>query len=239
MRYPKKGMIGPVLMGVVGTAILLTLGAWQLQRLAWKEALIAEIEGRLAAPPAALPAQPTPGRDDYLRVRLSGEVGAGRALVLTTRRPDGPGYRVIVPIKVDAGRQVMADMGYAPIANFDESVTRASARGPFPGDQLTVTGALFWPDAAGSTPEPEIRPGQALFFSREVAPMAEHLGTEPTLVVVEAAPEVGQPMPLAEPLGAGLPNDHLGYAFTWFSLAAICAVMSALWGRSVLRQERG
>ncbi len=37
-------------------------------------------------------------------------------------------------------------------------------------------------------------------------------------------------------LGVNLRNDHLGYAITWFSLAAIWAVMSALLARRERRR---
>ena len=224
MRRPNKAVTGAILLGVVGTAILLALGAWQLQRLAWKEALIAEIDARMAADPVSVPASPDPARDQFLRVRAAGELGAGAAYVLTTRRPQGPGFRVIAPVDV-AGRRVLADFGYVPEAE------KATAL-PAPGTRLSVTGALFWPESRDSyTPEPDL--AQKLWFIRDTPGIAEALGTEAVLIVAEDHSLGGSP--LAEPIAFNLPNNHLGYALTWFSLAAICAVMSVIWGRSALR----
>ena len=47
---------------VLGAALLVGLGVWQLQRLSWKEALIAERDSRLAAAPVSL--------DQALKVRV-------------------------------------------------------------------------------------------------------------------------------------------------------------------------
>ena len=56
MAVSRKRAIAPIVIGVIGTAILLMLGAWQVQRLSWKEGLIAGIEARMAADPVPLPA---------------------------------------------------------------------------------------------------------------------------------------------------------------------------------------
>ena len=44
-----RKMILPLLFGLIGAAILLGLGTWQVQRLAWKEGVIAAAEAREAA----------------------------------------------------------------------------------------------------------------------------------------------------------------------------------------------
>jgi len=50
-----RGLVWPALVALAGIAVLISLGVWQLHRLAWKEALIARIEARGKAPPAPLP----------------------------------------------------------------------------------------------------------------------------------------------------------------------------------------
>ncbi len=44
MNRGVRSLIAPALASLVGVAILVGLGVWQLQRLAWKEALIAAVE---------------------------------------------------------------------------------------------------------------------------------------------------------------------------------------------------
>jgi surfeit locus 1 family protein len=50
-------VIWPLVFGIAGVAILMSLGIWQVQRLAWKEGVLAEIEARIVAA-RALPAVP-------------------------------------------------------------------------------------------------------------------------------------------------------------------------------------
>ncbi|MBE0554514.1 MAG: SURF1 family protein, partial [Rhodobacteraceae bacterium] len=87
---------------------------------------------------------------------------------------------------------------------------------------------LHWPqDADSFTPPPDPRTG--LWFARDVAAMAAKLGTEPVLIVARGPTGDGiTPMPVDS---SAIPNDHWGYAITWFSLAAVWAVMTGylLW----------
>lgn len=232
MTGVRRGVIGPIVIGVIGTAVLLGLGAWQLQRLDWKERLIGEIEARLAAEPVAVPTSPEPARDQFLRVVLEGRLAEGpegRALYrLTTKRPHGPGYQVIVPVALPVALQgasdarlVLADLGYIPEAMKGEALPPVDA-------PISLTGALFWPERTDSfTPPRDVETG--VVFSRDVPVLAEALGTEPVLVVAERH-DLGD-WPQAERIAHNLPNDHFGYAMTWFGLAAVWAVMSVLWGR--------
>jgi surfeit locus 1 family protein len=59
--------------------------------------------------------------------------------------------------------------------------------------------------------------------------MAAALGTEPVMIVVETSDDPAAPLP--QPVTPNLPNDHLGYAITWFGLAAVWAGMTGwlLW----------
>ncbi len=66
--------ISLLIFGFVGTAILLSLGFWQLQRMTWKASILAEIDARLATPPVDLPAVADPIADKYLQVEVTGNI---------------------------------------------------------------------------------------------------------------------------------------------------------------------
>lgn len=221
----RRRALAAAIFGLVGTGVLAGLGVWQLQRLEWKEGLIARLETRLAAEPAALPAAPDPERDNFLRVAVAGEVGAEAAWLLTSERPWGPGFRVIAPLILDGGRRVLVDLGYVP-----ERMKGAALPA---GARVEATGALYWPEGYDPfTPEPD--PAEDIWFARDPEAMARALGAEPVLVVADAHDLGAWPRPMR--LGMNLRNDHLGYAITWFSLAVIWAVMSALLARRERRQ---
>jgi len=223
----KRGVIAAVVFGIVGTAILIGLGVWQVQRLAWKEDLIAQLDARLSAPPVPMPDVPNPGRDGFLRVRAAGLAGGAEVHGLTSPKPYGPGFRVIAPLVMEDGRRILTDLGYVPEAD------KNAPRPPVAGE---VVGALYWPDETDSfTPSPDLAAN--IWFARDLAAMAEVLETEPVLVVAESHSLGDKPMALR--LGVNLPNDHLQYALTWFSLALIWAVMSIMLARRESRRTGG
>lgn len=210
-----KQILGALLLGVVGVAILLSLGVWQMRRLAWKESILTAIEAKIAAPPVAIPDHPDPQRDEYLAVTAQGVIGDRELRVLVGLKDLGAGYRIIAPFRT-GGRTLLLDRGFVP----DASKADLRAGGP-----LTITGNLHWPDEKDSyTPAPDI-PGN-IWFARDLPAMAAQLGTEPVLIVARTPTGPGiTPVPIGT---EGIPNDHLEYAITWFSLAAVWAGMTLL-----------
>ncbi|MEM1388065.1 MAG: SURF1 family protein, partial [Pseudomonadota bacterium] len=198
----------PLLVGLVGCAILISLGVWQVQRLAWKESLLAEIEAKISATPGPLPAAPDPALHTFLPVEARGTV-SDELRVLASVKRRGPGYRVISVLTTDEGRRILLDRGFRGVE------TKSDLSEP---TAVSVTGNLHWPDEIDSfTPPPDLDEG--LWFARDVPAMAETLDTEPTLLVARSiAPAdrfIAEPLPVGTD---GIPNDHLQYAVTWFSL---------------------
>ncbi|QDI75039.1 MULTISPECIES: SURF1 family protein [Leisingera] len=200
-----------------GLAVLIGLGTWQLQRKAWKDGILATIEARIAGAPAAgLPAELDPETDKYRPVRLQGEIGAQELHVLTSIKDVGPGYRVISPFTLEDGRRVLIDRGFIPV----KEKQAARLAGP-----AAIEGNIHWPQEVDSyTPEPDLSGN--IWYARDAEQMAAQLDTEPVMIVLRENPEgeAGlRPVPVS---AAGIPNDHLQYAITWFSLAFIWAAMT-------------
>lgn len=213
-----RRMILPLLFGLVGAAILIGLGTWQVQRLQWKEGLIATAEAKIAMPAVALPAQPDPVADRYLSVTVQGRFLGPEAHVLTSIQGQGPGFLVIAAYQTDDGRRILVDRGFVP---------ETAKTAPRPPREVAVTGNLNWPDDVNSaTPPPD--EGRGIWFGRDVAAMASALGTEPLMLIARS--DTGDGVQ-AQPVSATFRNDHLGYAITWFSLAVVWLGMtvSYLW----------
>ena len=209
-----------LIFGGTGIAILVSLGTWQMERLAWKEAILADIETRIAADPVDLPASPDPQADRYLPVRTSGVIGDRALRVLVSQKQIGAGYRVISALETD-GRRILLDRGFV----------RVSEDIPTPPEgAVTITGNLHWPDDRNdSTPENDV--ADNTWFARDLDQMAQELDTEPLLMVARETSFSDAPVTPLPVDTAGIPNDHLEYAMTWFSLAAIWAAMAGyfLW----------
>jgi surfeit locus 1 family protein len=206
-----------LIFGLGGAAILISLGVWQMQRLAWKQGVIADIEARIAAPPVQLPDNLDPERDAYLPVEVTGVLGSEYLQVLVSKKGAGAGYRIIRPMLRTDGR-IMVDMGFVATAH-------ASGLKFKEGPPLTVVGNLQWPQETDNfTPAPDL--DKNIWFARDVQAMAGALGTAPVLVVRRDAPQSGGPVSPLPVDTSAIPNDHLQYAITWFSLAAIWSLMT-------------
>lgn len=207
----------PLAFGILGFAVLCSLGVWQIQRLHWKERVLADISSRIAASPVPLPAHPALPGDRYLPVTVTGRFTGQEIDVLASTRDEGAGIRVIAAFQTDTGRRVMVDRGF--LAD--------DLRGqPRTADAATITGNLHWPDETdGFTPPPDAKTG--LWFARDVPAMADKLASESVLIV--ARNDTGdqiRPLPVDT---SGIPNDHLGYALQWFGMAAVWAGMTGLY----------
>ena len=214
-----RRLMFPLLLGLVGAAVLISLGVWQLQRLEWKTAKLAEIDSKIAATPVALPDAVTAKDDIYLPVTVQGRLLGPEALVLTGLNQAGAGFRVIAAFELAGGtRKIMVDLGF---------VSEASMDFQRPAAEMTITGNLNWPSEKDSfTPEPDLL--RKLWFARDVERMANVLGTEQVLVVARSIePAIPAMMPLPVDTSS-IPNDHLNYAITWFSLTVVWLGMTVL-----------
>ena len=235
-RKPRswRGLLIPA---VLLFAVLVGLGAWQIQRKAWKEGLIAVLNERLAAPPSALPLPGMwPGldqaRDEYRRVKFSAAFDHGReALVYAAAsafRPDvsGPGYWVFTPAHLAAGGVVMVNRGFVPEAK-REIATRAAGEIAGP---VEIVGVMRWPERREWFSSAD-SPNSNLWFTRDPRAIAAAKGlpaVAPFYVEQESPiPPGGVPQP--GKLVPKLRNEHLQYALTWFGLASVLVVAFGVW----------
>jgi surfeit locus 1 family protein len=220
-----RGLLGFTALMIVAFAVVAGLGFWQLQRLQWKEGLIAKIEARTKAPPIGLgdaAAMAAQGRDpSYYRVRVSGRFDHAKERYLFALSDEGrPGWHVITPLETAEGETVLIDRGFVP----DQLKDPASrAKGEVEG-VVAVTGIVRLSDRQGMfTPDNE--PEANRWFWRDEDALARSMfpGKAVSVVPFFLEAERGE-TPGGWPEGGqtrlDLPNNHLQYAITWFLLAA-------------------
>lgn len=209
----------PVLMGVVGVAVLLSLGFWQLRRMEEKRVYLDAIEARIGNAPIPLPAVPEEGPHKFQAVVAEGRFTGEYLEVLAGQKGASPGILLVEAFALPDGRRILVQRGFV------EDDARDAPRAP---QAATVEGNLHWPDDTNNfTPPPDTKTG--LWFARDVPAMAAQLKTEPTFIVASQPTGDGiAPVPVDT---SGIPNDHWGYAIQWFLLAATWAVMTGflLW----------
>jgi surfeit locus 1 family protein len=204
-----RQVIWPLVFGIGGVAILMSLGIWQVQRLAWKEAVLADIEARIVASAEALPNVPDPVDHRYMPVEVAGTFGEEYVRVLVSQRGQGAQYRVISAL--DTGtKRILVDRGVMP----------TEGEPPVQAGPVTVTGNLHWPEEIdGFTPGADL--ARNIWYARDVDALAAHLDTAPILVIARDLSVSDAPLTPLPVDTSGIPNDHLNYAITWFSLAAL------------------
>jgi len=238
-RRLRSDLVLPALLALAAIVTFIGLGTWQVQRKAWKEALIESLEQRLSAPPVDLPsrerwAKLDPAKDEFRHVKFSAAfVPTAEALVYTSgsalrRDVSGPGYWVFAPAQLTTGGIVVINRGFVPEGRQDPA-TRAVATVTGTAD---FVGVMRWPESRGVFSAKD-DPAHNLWFTRDPAGIATAKGwgeVAPFYVELES-PQPSGGLPRAGPLTATLRNEHLQYAITWYGLASVVAVMFAYWLR--------
>ncbi len=224
-----KGLLGFTALTLLAFAVLMGLGFWQLERLQWKEGLIAKIEARTKAPPIALKdaiAMAEEGSDpSYTRVRVNGRLGHDKERYWFAVSEGRGGWHVITPFETEDGKTVLIDRGFVPDRLKDPA---SRAEGQVEGI-VTVTGIVRMPDTQGPF-VPDNEPNANRWFWRDLDAMTLSMfpgdGVKPAPFFLEAEREQ---TPGGWPEGGqtrlDLPNNHLQYAITWFLLAACLLVI--------------
>jgi cytochrome oxidase assembly protein ShyY1 len=240
----RRGIVVPALFSLVVFAILLGLGTWQVERKAWKENLIATLDGRLSDAPIALPpasewAGMTAANSEFTPVRITAAFLPGRRLNDTQRearlytggsalRTDikAPGYFVFAPARLPNGTTVVVNRGY--VAN--PHPTASTPPVALPPGPVEAIGVIRWPEPPGWF-DTIHSVTDDLWFVRDPRGMAAQNGwghVAPFYIDMEApVPPSGVPKP--GPIQVHLRNEHLQYAITWYGLAAVLVVMFAVW----------
>ena len=244
----RRSWLGLLLPALLAFLVLAGLGTWQLKRKAWKESLIAELNERLAAPPAALPAPATwprldPAGEEYRRVKFDAEFdNAKEALVYAAAsafRPDasgnGYGYWVFTPARLAGGATVMVNRGFVPDARRGPA---SRAQGQMTGP-VEIVGALRWPEP-GHWFSPHDDPAHNLWFVRDPAAIAAAKGLGPVapFYVEQETPMPPGGLPQPGKLVVNLRNAHLQYAITWYGLALALVVVFAAYAFNSHRELR-
>ncbi|MDQ2705427.1 MAG: SURF1 family protein [Pseudomonadota bacterium] len=225
------------ILGVVAFAILFSLGTWQVQRLQWKQDLIAAIEARRTASPLPLAEiearYRSTGNVDYMPVTATGTFhhGGERHFLATWKGQSG--FFVYTPLELADGRFLFVNRGFVP---FDLKDADKRLSGQVEGE-VTVTGLARDPLAhKPSWLVPDNDPDKNIFYWKDRDAMARSAdlgaaGIVPVFVDADATPNDGG-FPVGGVTLISLPNNHLQYAVTWYGLAAALAgVMVVAWWR--------
>ncbi len=229
-----KFPVGMTVAVVVSMAIMIALGVWQIQRMHWKEGVLAHVAAlKHAAPVPAGPVLAANTDVDFRRVVADCPGLASAPYVELYGVRDGEaGSRLISACAVDAGpyRTVLVDRGFVQDTISARPPVDAASIAP-----LRITGVLRIPEK-GNWFSPPNDPAKRHFYIRDAAEMARILSAPapaPVFLLAETPTNPEWQALIPAPLPEDIPNNHMQYVLTWFGLAAALAGVYAavLWRR--------
>ncbi|MGH6976806.1 MAG: SURF1 family protein [Stellaceae bacterium] len=217
----RRSLLWPSVWAAIGFVILIGLGTWQVQRLHWKEGLIAARQTAFYLPPVPPPASLAAAQTlEYHPVRAIGHFLNEREMPVAAIADDGTaGFDIVTPFALDDGKVLLVDRGFVPTALVALDSRRAGEiAGP-----TQVGGPLRLDRGRPSWFTPDNRPVRNEWYFVDVNAMAAaavpHADVLPYYIDADATPNPGG-WPKGGQTAIDLPNHHLSYAITWYALAA-------------------
>ncbi len=214
MQFRKLELI-PTLFFISAFVLMCTLGTWQLQRLAWKEGIMTEVEKVQSQP--ALASLPQEINDlTYHKVMLTGKFLYDHTFHLIGRQQGvDMGFYLLTPLELDDdGRIILVNRGFSPLGKESK-----------PEGLVTVEGSLR-PVREKRYFVPENMPEKNVWTHEDLNKIGELIGKKPLPLIVEAiGKEEKDVFPIPSDGTVIFRNDHLGYALTWYALALVSIVM--------------
>jgi len=221
----------------IAFAGFVALGFWQLERRAWKHALIERVEQRVHAEPIAAPVpaewpQMSAARDEYRRVHVSGVFLHDAEALVQASTELGAGWWVMTPLRQADGTIVLVNRGFVPPQRRDR-FTRATGN---PQGEVAIVGLLRKSEPGGGFLRNNA-PAAERWYSRDVTTIAaarQLNKVAPYFIDAGRAPSSDTQAPVGGLTVVQFRDNHLVYAFTWFALAAMVAAAAVV----LIRLER-
>lgn len=215
----------PTLFTIPAVLFMIGLGTWQVQRLAWKTALIDGRNAALAAPAVPVPETLAAAEAlDFHHVTVSGQFDHEKELYIGAFDARGiEGFQIVTPMILADGQVLLVNRGFVP-GRRKEPSTRAEGQIAGPTE---LEGILRLANPPKGWLVPQNRPGDNFWFYVDIPAMAATVKLDRILpFYLEAGPA---PNPGGFPIGGqtriALPNDHLQYAITWYLFALTLTII--------------
>lgn len=220
----------PSLLGVVltllGLALFIRLGYWQLDRADQKQALLDQYAAGQQSQVEITP-ENAHNLPRYQRARVSGRYDPAHQIVLDNMPSHAgqPGYRVVTPLETSAG-WLLVDRGWLPLGRSRQVLPDISVG----GQERTITGTIDVLPRAGlqleTSPVDPAKPWPRVLSFPTHDALEQQLGHAllPGLLLLDASHPDGYERVWEAHLGFK-PERHIGYAVQWFGLAAAALIL--------------
>lgn len=224
-------------------SVLIILGSWQVKRLIWKETLITNVEKKVKAAPvpfATIEGQLTGNikKDrlnlEYQPVIVRGTLDHSKEMFYFATLDGDAGFHVYTPLMLsNSDKAVLINRGFVPT----EQKLGPDRPNSQPTGEVAVSGLVRFPDVEKPNRFlPDNDPKANIFFWRSMDEMTLLAGldkqnTAPIFIYENKLDN--NRLPIGGVTIVEFPNNHLGYAVTWYGLALtlIGVYMALAWSR--------
>ena len=214
-----------IILTLAGVAFvtMVSLGNWQVKRLAWKLDLIERVEASAYGDP--VPAKPDEIMAEYVRVATSGTFQHDKSLTVKALTDLGAGSWVLTPLRT-ADAVFWVNRGFVPSGLSRDDWTD-------PVGEVEIIG-LARPSVPEGTALEKNDPSANRWVSVDLNAMdaAFDVNSAPYFIAME---HVGEPAkwPRGGLTKLEFRNSHLSYALTWYAMALLffAAMAFVIWDR--------
>lgn len=200
---------------------LVSLGFWQLDRLQWKNNIIAQLETEYAKDPMQHRLEFSDLQNENIRYgHIRGKFDYSKQILVGPKtHEDQIGYDAIIPMNFKNGKSVLVNMGWV------KGEKREDIKTPTPRGYIVVTGISRKPDQNKHTPDNS--PENNVWTKLDINQIAEVKKISNVAPVIFYAKTVSLTLKEFKMLEDNwFPNNkHRQYAIFWFSAAGILLML--------------
>ena len=226
MKY-KLNLLAVIIFGITGVAILMSLGFWQMNRLDWKEGLLADIQLRLSQPAEIYsPLNNNPDELVYGRYQVKARPLVGKSLYFYGQgnESQGVGYHIYHGFELETGKVAVFRLGFLSFSEVENRANPTNAIDQVNSFEDYEGGFLPLLNKGSFIPENDRE--KNVWYWHDVNEIAEHYNVDKEqLLPLTFVPKKNFGYS-ASPFQIQIPNTHFQYMLTWFSLSFIWGLMS-------------
>ena len=215
---------------------MLGLGSWQVERLEWKNKLVDELIQRTSKQAVKLPLSGiNRKKNEFMPVHIYGRFDYNHELFLQNRIYEKQaGVHLLTPFIItdingnnDVNKVILVDRGWLPFEKTDQSFRKDSQI----NNIIRLDGIIRFPIGQTSFVPDNLAVKNQWYFI-DLAEISHHTGYELTdyYIMANDYDDIDQ-LPIGGRWQINLPNNHLEYAITWYSLAFILLVIFIIYHR--------
>ena len=231
--YVFKPKLIPTIASSLALVILLSLSAWQLKRLAWKENLINLRIERFEGDSLILDEINNPSQNEFRKVSVSGMFLNNKEMYMPALSKRGNnGFHILVPLETKKGKMIIYDTGWVPTQKKEKIDRKNNIDNSFSIKEAVIR----LPGRKGKF-QPDNEPQNNFWFFVETKMMSSYLDLDlEQSYYLEAYDNGPNGFPMGNQTRIYIRNNHLQYAITWFLIA--CGLIGVYFAASIKTKKK-